>query len=188
MKSTQVKAWPELIDFQPAMAVLREQQNKTKNGRPGVDVDFGSVYTITSSGLTIFLLRLIRLLGEKRIPNVKNEFRPEIQKKLDELGAFKILGKMIGSVQGELPLLSQSDEGFHAAKSRGINYPIYRLGFESGKDRRLPVMEFVEWLYGVISKLNDTYYILGVLGTIEWTDKLVLSRILKLHRISRFRI
>ena len=145
MKPTKVKAWPELVDFLPALPVLTDSRRKpTRNNQP-VEVDFSSIRLVSSVGLTVFLLQLLRLVGSTR-PITIRECSTPISTELGGLGAFNILTELKGSYQPHLPSGREADRKGALTSSATQNLPIYRLRLNSAKDRRDEVKRFVAWL------------------------------------------
>src|SRR4051812_18337745 len=92
LKPTKVKAWPELVGFQPSLMAFRESRPKTSRGNPAVEVDFAAVRAVTSTGLAVFMMRLLRILGDNRKPQLRRDCSPQTWARLDRLGAFTLLG------------------------------------------------------------------------------------------------
>lgn len=157
MKPTKVKAWPELIDYLPSLPALRETRMEGGAGKAPVDVDFGSVRSVSSTGLTMFLLRLLRLLGDRNAAGIKMDCAPDIKEKLEKLGAVQLLGAMAGNIQSELGLASAGSRSAPTHAEPHFSLPVYRLCFEAGTDRRKVVNRFLPWLATQLEPLENVF-------------------------------
>ena len=156
MKPTKIKAWPELIDFLPSLQALTEHGARDLAIRPDIEVDFGAVRAVTSTGLAVFLLRLMRLVGD-RTAQIRPEIQPGIRQQLEHLGAFQMLQTMAKSSQNELSLGHAPTHPVVFWDNNIANVPLYRLHFDNCEDRRQPVYDFVSWLSLQLTPLLRDY-------------------------------
>ena len=145
MKPTKVKAWPELVDFLPALPVLTDPRRATAGNNQPVELDFNSIRSVSSVGLTVFLLQLLRLVGSTR-PLTIRECNASISTELVRLRVFDILTELKGSYQPHLPSGRAVDHRVTLNSLATRNLPIYCLKFNSAEDRRNEVKMFVAWL------------------------------------------
>lgn len=145
MKPTKVKAWPELVDFLPALPVLTDPRRTTDRNNQPVEVDFSSIQSVSAVGLTVFLLQLLRLVGSTR-PITIQDCSTSILTKLRELGALDILIELTGPYQRQLPSGRKAYRRRADASPSTQNLPVYCLRFNSAEDRRKEVKMFVAWL------------------------------------------
>jgi hypothetical protein len=152
-KPTRVRAWPELVDFLPSLTVLKEPGNDSGSVRP-IHIDFGSVRAVTSTGLTVFLLRLLRLLKDRPNPVIRDDCPEVIRSELEQLRAFHILNSKGRTFQRELRLASVG-AGTPPTTSR-FSLPVFSLSFDGSK-RRKTVNAFSTWLLDQLLPLEDVY-------------------------------
>ena len=152
MKPTKVKAWPELVDFLPALPVLSDSRRKKARHNQPVEVDFNSIRLVSSVGLTVFLLQLLRLVGSTRPISIR-ACSNSISNELRELGAFDILTEIKGSYQPQLPIGREPDYRRVPTSPTTQNLPIYHLRFNSAEERRSEVRMFISWLDTHLSDL-----------------------------------
>jgi hypothetical protein len=158
MKATIIKAWPELIDFLPSLHALTDQEQRAAAKKANVLVSFRSVRSVNSTGLTVFLLRLLRFVGDKKQLKISYECSEEIKSKLETLGVYSNLTEILGSVQHELLLIKPKDRKLPSLEENPpISSPIYRLKFSAFAERREAVYEFVKWLADRIMRLSNNY-------------------------------
>ena len=155
MKPTKVKAWPELIDFFPALPVLTDVRGEAAAFAP-VEVDFGNVREVNSTGMVVFLLRLLRLLGPGRRAHVRHHGTKSIRASLQDLGAFSTLGDRLSHVEQADFLVEDlvPDHAMRAAELK-TSLPVYRLEFAHHENRRYAVSAFVTWLTMHLPRLHD---------------------------------
>lgn len=139
-----------MLDFLPALYWL-----PSKSGAKGVvDIDFATVRTISSTGLCVFLLRVLGLLGTSRVPRLKWLENEQQRKVLEDLGAFKILSLAETPSQQELLLDQFSFPSFHSVpKSGAVSLPVYRLRFPKS-ERRAPLKPFKRWILKELTTLT----------------------------------
>lgn len=157
MKPTLIKAWPELTGFTPSLPAMTESRRKSSNFLPAIEVNFESVREVTSTGLTIFLLRLLRLINERGSPLIRNECSPHIHSELDRLGAFRILKDIVG-FHNELEFETEEPTRPHE-KSTKISLPVYRLTFKPNIDRRQVSHAFCLWVAEELKRIGSVYQI-----------------------------
>lgn len=155
MKPIKIKAWPELMDFLPCLPALTDSRRQSSAESGPVEVDFSLVRTVSSTGLTIFLLQLLRLLGKHRVAILRQEGEPEILEELNRLGAFRLLADLAGSLQPKL----QTELSLHDKQINSINpifrLPIYKVHFTKTIDPRKTVNVFTKWLSENIPPLTN---------------------------------
>jgi hypothetical protein len=156
MKATKVKAWPELVDYLPSLPAFRETRTSGLQRLPPLEIDFGSVRQVSSTGLASFILRLLRLLRTRRTAQIRHDGSPMIRAELERLGAFKLLGGMAGAFQGDLPF-RESETEKNMVENIRISLPIYRIKFDDYEDRRRPIHEFITWLSQELQGLCATH-------------------------------
>ena len=145
MKPTIVKAWPELVDFLPALPAFTDPRRTTIRNNQPVEVDFSSIRSVSSVGLTVFILQLLRLVGSTR-PITIRQCSHSISTKLSGLGTFDILTELTGPYQQELPSGNEAYPSRVLTSPGTRNLPIYCLRFNSAEDRRNEAKMFVAWL------------------------------------------
>jgi hypothetical protein len=159
MKPTKIKAWPELVGFLPSLPKIRELQSEPTDGAAGIEVDFASVRAVNSTGLTVFLLRLLELLAGHKKPLIRRDCQTTILIQLERLGAFTHLADITGAIEHELPLSSSSTAPTFAEDNDSLALPVYRLRFGTEPNRRLAVHRFVSWLAENLGPLRNEYII-----------------------------
>lgn len=154
-KPLQLKAWPELLDFLPALHALPSKGDDDIEEL--VDVDFSSVRLISSTGLCVFLLRLIPFLGRHRVARLKIGCSQEQLAALDRLGVFRIVQFSKGPTQVELlPDEQETVAPCALVKTEHVSVPVFRLTFPRG-DRRALLKDFKRWLMVEASKIITGY-------------------------------
>jgi hypothetical protein len=143
MKPTKVRAWPELSSFAPALPSLTDGRRATVGTAAPIELDLGSVREVTSTGLTVFLLQLLRLIGRERRLDIRPEGDPGVLSELTRLGAFRLLSSMAGSVQ---PDLYQVELPATTTAGSALSLPVHRLKFSGASNPRDIVRDFVNWL------------------------------------------
>lgn len=159
MKPIKVKAWPELVGFLPGLLKLREVQATAGQTESAVEVDFASVRAVSSTGLTVFLLRLLELLGDKSKPRIRRDCDPQILSTLDRLGAFTHLGEITGTIEHELALGAEKTASAAIQDKESLALPVYRLRFGDDSNRRHAVIRYVSWLAQNLQSLRTRYLI-----------------------------
>ena len=159
MKPTKIKAWPELVGFLPGLPKLRELQSERSESAANVEVDFASVRTVNSTGLTVFLLRLLEVLAGHKKPVIRRDCQPAILKRLEHLGAFAHLADITGAIENELSLSPLSTVPILADENDSLALPVHRLRFGTESNRRLPVHRFISWLAENLGPLRKEYVI-----------------------------
>lgn len=156
MKATKIRVWPELVEYIPALAVLTDPRRNSALTTQ-VELDFAAVRDLSSSGLTVFLLQLSRLLGPDRTVIVRHDAPPAVRARLDELGcsSFLLSRRGLESQQSDLfpdpnliepPILLEF--GVHSL-------PVYHLRFSETAVRREAVRGFLSFLKREISRIAE---------------------------------
>jgi len=157
MKPTKIKAWPELVDYLSSLPLLREPTLDPLPEAREIEIDFGSVRVVTSTGLTVFLLRLLRTLKKQNTVAIRSDCSPSARDELDRLGAFAHLGGPLHALQHEFVLGNAVPETIYAPKQDMVKLPIYRLSFNGTPDRRQAVHAFVKLISGALAPLAKIY-------------------------------
>jgi hypothetical protein len=155
-KATKIKAWPDLIDYLPSLPVLREASRTEKTQKSSIEVDFGSVRAVSSTGVAVFLLRFLRFLGKRKNPYIQHDCPASIRQKLESLQTFVHLSNMAGSQEG---LLIKEDTIAKDTSEKIISMPVYRLRFDDQENRRGSLKNFKHWLLKQFIELEKTYSI-----------------------------
>jgi hypothetical protein len=145
-KPTKIKVWPELVDFLPSLPAFREDTPTPDGIQAPVEVDFGSVRAVSSSGLTVFLLRLLRFLRGRSAPLLQHDCSPEILGELIRLQTFTHLSAIAGTLQNDLYLNEAKENVGPDLSDRILSFPVYRISFAVHPDRRQSLHEFRAWL------------------------------------------
>lgn len=152
-KPTRVRAWPELVDYVPSLYALKESGTVSPSRRQ-LHIDFGSVRSVTSTGLTVFLLRLLRLLKNRSNPFIQDDCSDSVRSELERLRAFNILEVRTPSFQRELRFTPVSPNVTLLATR--FSLPIYSLCFDNLK-RRPAVNRFSTWLLDQLLPLEEVF-------------------------------
>ena len=158
-KPTKIKVWPELTGYLPTISMLRNAESPENGSRAVVEIDFGQVRKVSSTGLTVFLLRLLRLLQNGQVPHIRSDGIPEIRQELERLGAFRLISSMAKDTQHELPLSGGHTEFDSLVREGSVNFPVHRLSFDGQVNRRYAVHQFVNWLSQELKPFADLYHI-----------------------------
>jgi hypothetical protein len=142
MKSTHIKVWPELANYQPAIIPFDKTNDLKENS---IDLDFTNCLVVDSAGATLLLIDLLKLFkrGNKRRWSIvfPNDL---IKSYLSKLGFVKIVDKYSGDYELSLnhhfddSLFSSTVEPIHIiiGKDEIYSFPIFELDFSSSNDRR----------------------------------------------------
>lgn len=149
MKPTQIRAWPEMEDYFPSLSKLTDGASDKGNAASppaAVMVDFSGVRRISSTGTTVFLLRLLRFMLKRPAPEIREECSPDVRASLVQLGAVDLIERLTGGVQHQLPLRDDSSHQQRFGNAAGIHFPIYHLEFNSSPNRRRVLNQFTRWV------------------------------------------
>lgn len=158
IRRIQIKVWPELISDFPAIIPL---ERVPRNKLNPIDIDFTNVIDGNSSGLTILLITLIKLVSHTE--NNWDGLAPTdkiIHERFKALNFYNILLKNIPNYN----LFWQDFQNKHAnsiaydcEKGQTLSYPIYELDFDSSNNRRDGVDEFKKHLTRQLFYLHEKY-------------------------------
>jgi hypothetical protein len=165
MKNFQIKLWPELINYQPALSPLQKVNPQKEND---LDIDLRNVCEVDTCGTTIALVNLLKIV--KSLPENKNRkwnlAKPldnGVNEKLLKLGFYKILTEYINGWQlhADIPKLHIDSEIIEQTKEKKTNilFPIKKLEFSKyPADRRLLFEEFKDQLLSELEPIEREYY------------------------------
>lgn len=157
IKDINIKIWPELIDMVPAIIPLQSPQLRRMNN---IVYDLSNVRNVTSSGLVLALLGLIKIAeeidGQKKW-RIEPPNDSDIGDKIQKLGLNRVLDvyqkspDLFWSVTKPVPIPQR------ICGCRVTSYPIYILDYISGCERRSCIQDFVEWLFSIFEDLENDY-------------------------------
>lgn len=156
MKPTKIKAWPELTGFQPGLVEIRVNPVSNTAQIP-IEIDFGSVRQVTSTGLTIFLLRVFGFLKASSPVQIVQDCEAQIRNKLEALGAFSLLQTLNGSTQAGLVFEAEKASSKPRIDDHICSVPVFHLAFSKTNPRREEFHRFKRWLLENLSCLLEEY-------------------------------
>jgi hypothetical protein len=154
MKPTKIRVWPELTDYVPALPVLTDERRRHGNSIASIELDFGAVREVTSTGLAVFLLQLARLVGPDRVATIRHDASEPIRARLEQLGALAFLSAERPSNQADLfanSSLVTGSSSMHPAVVHSL--PLYDLRFPAIGNRRDTVRTFLSYLQHAMSSV-----------------------------------
>ena len=161
MKKIQIKVWPETVHYLPSVQRLEGIENTTNDIR----IDFSHCRQITSTGLTVFLLRLLTLLHsgkkERRWETDNTENNP-IFSIVKKVGFFDQLNKYYPNASLFTPETNdagpfQPTEHTFLSGRKVTSFPIVRLDFTNNEsERRSKVKFFTKELHKILLNLEPT--------------------------------
>lgn len=152
MRRIQIKIWPEIDAQYPAIISLERIE---RNKRNPIDIDFTNAYKVSSAGLNILLINLIKIAGdlfnrEWDILFPKNE---QIEQAIRNLNFYSLLVKRVPNQNLFWHEELNKDLNVHPislfsnSNTSNRTYPIYELNFiDFPKDRRKVVEDFKQFL------------------------------------------
>lgn len=155
MKATKLKTWPELVDYIPALTALTDNRRSLRS-ETQVELDLEPLRAVTSAGLTIFLLQLLRFLRNTHSLKLRHNASLALQNKLDFLGFSTILSPHISDYR-ESPTLFDDTTPIVSRKDSPDNVtslPIYPLAFTRTQNRRQPIQAFIKSLTLTMHKID----------------------------------
>lgn len=160
MKNIQLKVWPEITNYLPALIKFPKGDNRLND----VFIDFSNCYKLNSSGLNIILIETIKLLSssKKKRGWFFNDEKLNIVDQVKNLGFFDILNnygeqKSIFNSNNENIQRFEPVEYFDDLDRKILSYPIFTLNFKKYSNRREFLAEFKEWLYLLLEKYYEKY-------------------------------
>lgn len=161
-KPTQVKAWPELVNYLPLLTSVSEASSPTKN----LVLDFSGCLEVDSCGLTSTLLKILHFMrkvdpefnGISWSVEIGIEDDPII-KRIIQLGLFLPIKDL------NLPSLfpaklydAISNVSISIGNSiRQTSYKIYHLKLQGLSDRRKPLKDFKAYLLDILFPYESMY-------------------------------
>lgn len=164
MRRIQIKIWPELTGYMPAIIPF-DRIDETK-ANP-IDIDFSNVQEVDSSSLTIILIKLIKNSSSIGRQNweLKLSSRVDVNKRLVELGFIELLNLRIPNNNLFLqPDYFKNKMGVSVQIlpfefSGKIMFPIKVIEFKKFLQRRDAVEDFKDFL---VDNLKDLYPRYGI--------------------------
>lgn len=165
MKERQIRVWPEMVHYLPSVSPLQALAGHDNDIR----IDFAACKEITSTGLTVFLLRLLKLLHvgrPQRTWRTQNlDDNPAFKAAL-ELGFFHHLNSYCTNDSLILAPETNKSGPFYATEHnlcygrKVTSFPIIRLDFNRYKsDRRQAMKAFKDELLKYLNLIKDSCYI-----------------------------
>jgi len=159
MKDINIKVWPELIGYLPALIPLPKIEEKEN----GLYLDFSNCNKINSSGLNIFLIHLLKYVkfdGVNRGWHSDELHSLDIIEQVDKFNFFKILNLYCPNISlfnAELAASSSAilEENLPISSEQMISFPIYMINLKAYTNRRKALEYLKEWLYNKL----ETYYL-----------------------------
>jgi hypothetical protein len=161
MKKIQIKVWPEIVHYLPSVQRLVGIEKTTNDIR----IDFSDCRQITSTGLTVFLLRLLTLLHggnkQRKWETDNTEYNPifAIVKKLgffDHLNKYYPNASLLAPETNDTGPFQPTEHTFLSGR-KVTSFPIVRLDFTKNKSgRRSEVKTFTKELHRLLLNLEPT--------------------------------
>ena len=164
MKERQIKVWPETIHYLPSVSPFQRLAGQEYDIR----LDFSGCRQITSTGLTVLLLRLLKLLHggvpQRSWETDNTDCNPVFETAL-KLGFFNHLNSyctnaslLAPETKGTGPFQTTEHDFLYGRKV--TSFPILRLDFTNQKSvRRLAMKAFKKDLLKYLLKLESSYRI-----------------------------
>lgn len=163
MRRIQIKIWPEIDNLYPSIISLERIE---RNKRNPIDIDFTNAYKISSSGLNILLVNLIKIAGDllNRQWDIIFPKNKEIDQLIRQLNFYTLLVKRVPNQNLFWHEELNKKLNIHATVTNDTSnmsnkaYPIYELNFiDFPKDRRRVVEEFKQFLIRELFFLQEDY-------------------------------
>jgi len=164
MKERQIRVWPEIVHYLPSVSPFQRLAGHEHDIR----IDFSGCRQITSTGLTVFLLRLLKLLyggAPERTWEADNlEFNPifNLAKELEffhHLNAYCRNASLFApEVNYNGPFVPTEHSFYNGRKV--ISFPISRISFTShNSERRSAIKAFKKEVHNQLLILESSYRI-----------------------------
>jgi len=162
MRRIQIKIWPELTSYLPAIIPFdRIDEGKTNP----IDIDFSNVLEVESSSLNIILIKLIKnsFSIENRDWDIKLSNNDKVNRKLIELGFIDMLKKSIPNNKLFLqPIylenkIGSNVESLNSSNPHSVSYPVREINFSKFRDRREAVEDFKDYLVEILKDFYPKY-------------------------------
>jgi len=161
MKKIQLKIWPEITDYLPALIPFGNIGNRLND----IYIDLSSCHEVNSSGLNILLMRILRIIKfDKR----KRSWISDITNKNQML--LKIIGlnffNILRDYNKQLSIFSpiKKDESYLDPLQQSnpnatiiMSYPLFLIDYKNYDERRNSIRHFREWLYSTLITYYDEY-------------------------------
>ncbi|MDB5024311.1 MAG: hypothetical protein JWP78_2066 [Mucilaginibacter sp.] len=166
MKDLNIKVWPELTDYIPALLPIQNIEKKDNT----IFFDFTNCHILNSSGLNLFLLQILKFLNDEKIKNgwYSNISECEIGYEVSRLNFVSILNKYSNPTS----LFSEQNKVFanSTPQSKNISqtsFPIYNIEYDEYENRRKALDHLKEWIYKNLAPFYQEYdFILPQLASI----------------------
>ena len=163
MRRIQIKIWPEIDMQYPAIISLERIE---RNKRNPIDIDFTHTHKISSTGLSILLVNLIKIAGDllNREWDIIFPNNKQVEQLIRNLNFYTLLVKRVPNqnlfwheeLNKELNRQPITIDEITNVNSKA--YPIYELNFlQFPNDRRKVVEDFKEFLIKELFFLQDEF-------------------------------
>lgn len=160
MKPRHIKIWPDLTYSTPATLYFKSLIKKDRD----VILDFRNCRYVNATGLTILLIRLLKMICQNDVSRTWTIELPQnedVLHKMESMGFLKILDHYIENKDLFWP--NKSLNKTSSIKFRGKNFeqilslPIHIVNFHVNKERGLILAEFKAWLLERIEKYSTDF-------------------------------
>lgn len=166
MKSKQIKVWPELVSYLPSVSPFR---GMTKSNHC-LNIDFSGCREITSTGLTFFLIRLLKFMLDgptDRGWETNNHSKNHIFDMAIKLAFFNHLNNYFGKNRSMFGLETNFEgpfnkpiEHFCFYNRETLSFPVYCLKFNDHYGHRRDLLKyFKKDLKDKLTFLEKEYHI-----------------------------
>lgn len=162
MKKIQLKIWPEITDYLPALIPFKNIGNRLND----IYIDLSNCHDVNSSGLNILLMRVLRIIKfdtRKRswISDITN--KNQILSKITGLNFFNILHDYNEQLSIFSPIKKDESCSDPLQQSNSnakiiMSYPLFLIDYRNyDENRRKAIRYFREWLYSTLITYYDEY-------------------------------
>ncbi len=154
MKDIGVKIWPELLGYSSVLIPFPKIGNRENS----VFLDFSNCKEVNASGLTLFLIQLLKLITsdqDNRSWYKDEEDNVQLIEKITNLNFFELLSRY--SKNGSLfqsNLSNKANSNLAVTTDNTLSLPIYIIDFKNFDKRRMALNSLKEWVYNNLT----TYY------------------------------
>lgn len=153
-----IKIWPDLSDISQALIPYSDSSLNLNNI---VHIDFSNIKSISSSGATLALVKLINIIHKNKNAtwNIEQPESPEVKKCLKSIGFYNILLSRIKNKDLFLNIENDTISKFSHVNKQEVSitsYPIHYLSYERNRYRE-GVEEFSDWITEILNDYSKLY-------------------------------
>lgn len=159
MKDIRIKVWPEIMGQLPALVPLQSIAPTKSNN---VIFDFTNVYQVSSSGLVIIIINILKARSldiNSRTCKIQNPNDNKVSELLAKMGLYNVIDEYFPE-KDLFWVHTKPGPVEHNYLGCNINsIPVYKLSFSNGINRRSCIDNYVDWLLQTFSTIEKKYHL-----------------------------